>query len=161
MRELLLTFSVAGRLYAVRTQFVREIVFLSATFSLPGQPRIVHGFVYLRGESIPVVSLRALFGDTAAEPDIYAPFVVIRGDGALALLADQVLDIIDPAAVQLQVSSATSSVNDCAESVFQTDAGDVTVLSLERLLLTQERERIVDLQRQIEARLVECEAGTR
>jgi chemotaxis signal transduction protein len=163
MDELFLIFSVADRLYALQTHLIREIVFVSAMSSLPGQPRIVEGFLNLRGESVAVVSLRTLFGEPPAPPDVYAPVLVLRGDGgsAPALLADEVLDLARSSTVSLQSPAAASSVNDCAEWTFQSGPANVTVLSAERLLLVQERERIAELQRQAEARLADCEGGTR
>lgn len=160
MRELLLILSVADQLYGLPTGLVREIVFLCATSSLPGQPSILHGFVNLRGESIPIVSLRSLFREVPAEPDIYAPVIILRGERGLGLLADEVLDVVDLADVQQVAAARDSSVNDCAETQFQTESGNVTVLSAAKLLLAQERERIAELQQQVAARLVECEGGS-
>ncbi len=159
MRELLLVMSVAGRLYALPTRAVREIVFEPAVSTVPGQPRILHGFFNWRGTTVAVISLRSLFGESIESLDLYAPVVVLQGfddHRTLALLADKVLDVVEPDAASFRTPNAVS-VNDCTESVFYTAAGDVTVLSVDRLLLVQEQQRIAELGEKIEARLLECQ----
>src|SRR5690242_20724581 len=100
MRELLLLFSVSDRLYAVRADVVREIIFVTAMSRLPGQPQVVDGFLNYRGETVAVVSLRYLFREPQAEPDLYAPVIVFRDrDRSVALFADEVLDVVDAGAV--------------------------------------------------------------
>src|SRR5689334_16328052 len=161
MPEPFLVIQVADKRCAIRAASIQEIVHVAATGRIPGQPSILHGFLNLRGQMLPVLSLRALFGEQAAEPDLYAPIIVVRDGGRpLALLADDVLETAAVEGAAMEPVRDHQTVNDCAEACFQSPDGPVTVILPDRLLLAKERECLAALQERIAARLEEAE-GTR
>ena len=159
MRDTFLIFSVAGQVLALPAEQVQEVVHVATTTRMPGQPAVLHGFLNLRGRVIPVVSSRALFDEDRAEPDLYAPIIVISARDTFALLADSVDDVTRMGPGELEALAADHSFNDCAVGRFASSAGSVIVLSPERLLLAKERECLADLQAQIEHRLTDLKGA--
>ena len=87
-----LTFRTGDTNCALQLGSVQEIVPLPALIQVPGQPRILEGFLNLRGTMVPVLSLGKLLGGDCAD-DAYAPIlIVLVSDSTLALLVDDVLD---------------------------------------------------------------------
>jgi chemotaxis signal transduction protein len=151
---------VREHLCAIAAREVQEIVHLAASTKLPGQPPVLDGFLNLRGCPIPVVRLHSLFGEGYAEPDLYAPIIVIgTGSARVGLLADSVNEILDVETSALEPLGTNHSFNDCAEACFSSAGGRVTVLSPGRLLIAKERECIAALQAQLEKRCAEAEAA--
>ena len=113
----------------------------------PGLPALLEGFLNLRGEAVPVVRLRRLFGLPEASPGLYTPMVVLKGrEGPLALLVDEVSGVLsasEEAGLPVQEGHA---FNDCVEAEVVLDGRAVHLLSTDRLLLEQERRRIAELQ---------------
>jgi purine-binding chemotaxis protein CheW len=73
-------FDIAGECYAIETALVREVVRLAGLTPLPGAPDFLAGVTNLRGQILPVIDLRELFGvpgEGAAEPSR----VLVLGDG--------------------------------------------------------------------------------
>jgi purine-binding chemotaxis protein CheW len=157
MRNKFVVFRVAGYLCAIRACEVEEILHIAATTRLPGQPPVLHGFLNLRGDAVPVVTLsRLLFGEISTEPGLYSPLIVLRpGQVRVAMLADAAEDILQLHDDALQPLGTNHSFNDCAEAVFSSEQGTVTVLSPQRLLLAKERECIAILQAEAQRRLSE------
>lgn len=81
---------------------VAQIVPLVALRPVPGAPELVEGAFVLRGEPVPVISLRVALG-VAARSSLSDLLVVCRGRGRqVALHVDEVLGVraIDPAALR-------------------------------------------------------------
>ena len=63
-------FKLAGQLYAISSQDIREMVSLSAIHSLPDSPSYVRGVMNLRGDVIPVIDMRLRLGMTSALQEV-------------------------------------------------------------------------------------------
>ena len=162
MTKSYLVFHAAQDRYAIEANEVREIVHLPDTIRMPGQPTVLHGFLNLRGQSVPVVSLAALFKQSnPTEPGLYAP-VIVLGTGSdpsrLAILADAVEEVTTVSAESIEPVDRNHSFNDCATAQFSTNEGMIAVLTAERLLLAKEQLCIASLQEQVEKRLADIRA---
>jgi purine-binding chemotaxis protein CheW len=104
------TFQVDGVTYALPLEQVREVVRMVAVTPLPAAPAWVVGAVNLRGTLVPMIDVRALMSGRPADIDPSQMFVVAHASGQmLALVADEVEDIV-------QISPATVQVSEDAES---------------------------------------------
>ncbi|OGG54320.1 MAG: hypothetical protein A3F84_14840 [Candidatus Handelsmanbacteria bacterium RIFCSPLOWO2_12_FULL_64_10] len=143
----LMVFTLAGQSCAIPLKSVREVVPMAQLARPPGLPALLEGFLNLRGEAVPVVRLRRLFGLPEASPGLYTPMVVLKGrEGPLALLVDEVSGVLsasEEAGLPVQEGHA---FNDCVEAEVVLDGRAVHLLSTDRLLLEQERRRIAELQ---------------
>ncbi|MEP6999295.1 MAG: chemotaxis protein CheW [bacterium] len=73
-----LLFSVDTRRYALPLRQVAEVVPAVNVHGLPGAPSIVEGVVNVRGEILPVLSLRARMGHAPREVQATEYFILVR-----------------------------------------------------------------------------------
>ncbi|WP_283148032.1 chemotaxis protein CheW [Silvimonas soli] len=60
-----LTFSLAGELFAIPIEHIREIIEFNGLTEIPLMPSFLRGVINLRGAVVPVIDLAARFGRTA------------------------------------------------------------------------------------------------
>jgi len=146
---------------AFRVEQVQEIIAIPATIKVPGQPSILEGFLNLRGTVVPVVRMAALF-NLVSPPDLHAPVIIIRTrNGTTAFLADEVDSVLTVSSDDLHALKPNHTATEFAEAEFV--AGDQTyvLLDCDRLLLSEERRRMTELQAQIDHRRRAIEAPGR
>jgi purine-binding chemotaxis protein CheW len=144
---------------AIPSTQVAELILIPSLIRLPGQPAILDGFLNLRGVAVPVAPLLRLFLQSAPEPALHTPLVVIRvPNGLLALRVDTVEEVVTLDHDAFLQYAPSDSLNDCATAQFHWNGQEVALLSPERLLLTKERECIAGLQAQVQQRLHNLEA---
>ncbi|MGQ0647111.1 MAG: chemotaxis protein CheW [Gemmatimonadaceae bacterium] len=94
MTRQLLVVEAAGRLYALPSEFVREITNMLPATRIPGAADDVRGLVNLRGQLFAVLDLAHRVSGTASaasEPDV----VVLSAEGkTLGVLVDDVREVI-------------------------------------------------------------------
>ena len=133
---------------------IREIVHRAALLSTPGQPRILEGFLNLRGEAIPVIPLRRLFGLPDGPPDLYTPLIVIDAGGVQAALeADEAESVLEIRAADMRALPAEASPEHCAEGVANAGDRQILLLSCAKILYQQEKQCLADLQTTMATRL--------
>jgi purine-binding chemotaxis protein CheW len=89
------SFKVGDESYGIDIQLVREIRAWSATTQLPNTPQFVRGVINLRGIIVPILDLRARFGQGTTEPGTaHVVIVVAIGSRLAGILVDSVSDIV-------------------------------------------------------------------
>ncbi len=73
----LVVFDLAGEVYGVSIETVREIIRMQAVTYVPDAPDFVEGVINLRGRVIPVVDVRKRFGLTVTEATAESRVVVV------------------------------------------------------------------------------------
>lgn len=89
----LLIIELAGGLYGVDADAVREIVGFPGATRLPGAPPHVKGVVNLRGQLLTVVDISHRLTGTPATSSEGSTVVINSGDRVLGLLVDDVHDV--------------------------------------------------------------------
>lgn len=103
-----------------------------------------------------MIQLRRLFHQEERDPQRYTPLVLVSAGGVMiALEGDAVEEVVEMNGISLQPLDKDHSANDCAEGMFFWNGREVVLLSCERLLLAQERERVHALQAVAQERLAE------
>jgi len=138
-------FRVGAELYGLEISGVREIDRLRPVTRVPQALSFVEGVVNLRGTIIPVIDLARRFGLAASEPDRRARIVIASLNGQLVgLVVSAVTEVVAIAATaigppppltfepQARFVSGMARVKDEL----------ITILSLERLLSTEELEQL-------------------
>ena len=98
MTSLLLAAESGGSLYAVPSEFVREITPMVAVTRIPKAPDYVRGLLNLRGVLLTVIDLAQRLGREPARA-IDASVLVLNVDGkTLGLLVDDVHEVFEPEA---------------------------------------------------------------
>jgi purine-binding chemotaxis protein CheW len=146
---------VADQSYGVPVANIREIVHRAALVSTPGQPHILEGFLNLRGEALPVIPLRRLFGLPDGPPDLYTPLVIIDAQGIEAALeADEAESVLEIRAEDMRALPAEASPEQCAEAVANTGGHQILLLSCAKILYEQEKQCLGALQATMATRLL-------
>ncbi|WP_027314666.1 chemotaxis protein CheW [Microvirga flocculans] len=161
----IIVFDVCGTACALHRSAVRELLPLPRLWRPPVLPRSVAGFFNLSGQAVPVLRLDVLFGLEQADQDpedaLYRHLILFEGKGASgvqALLADRVLDVVRLGMSDVFPVREAETLNGCVEAEVSWNGQLVHLLSVERLLLAEERQALAELSRQAQNRLGEWAA---
>lgn len=105
------TFDLAGQTFGVDVRYVREILDRINMTLIPNAPSEIEGMIDIRGESIPIMDLSSRLGlrriDESADTRIIV-FELRRSTGswAVGVLAEQVRDVTEVAASQIETPPA-------------------------------------------------------
>jgi purine-binding chemotaxis protein CheW len=88
-------FELAGTAYAVPSQSVQQMEMVEQITPVPNSPPFVDGVVFVRGQVVPVVNLRARFGFERAPLDMKTRLMVVaHSDRSVGLLVDSAREFI-------------------------------------------------------------------
>ncbi|MCX8022470.1 MAG: chemotaxis protein CheW [Syntrophorhabdaceae bacterium] len=94
-REHYILFKLVGTTYAVKSNDVQQMEMVEHITPVPNAPSFVEGLVFLRGEVIPAINLRARFGFEKVEYDIKTRIIVVqRGSRKVGLIVDNAREFI-------------------------------------------------------------------
>ena len=131
-------FEVAGRVFALDVNSVREVVRWQPVTPLPKAPALIDGVIDLRGAVVPVVDLgRALNGEPAKISDCTRIAVAEVEGLVLGLVVDAAIEVlaVSVAAMEDPPSLATQAGYDATRAIVRRpNAEPILVLSLENLL---------------------------
>jgi len=152
----LLVFDVGEQTCALPLDAVVEILPMASLSRLPGAPSILEGFLNLGGTAIPVLRISRLLEAPFVQIGLYTPLIIVRQANArLGLLVSGIRQI----AASSQCAAMVLAGHGMVENGVNLDGKIVPILSMETLLLEQERKRISDLQEVQQERLRELEEG--
>lgn len=88
-------FELAGTAYAVASEDVQQMEMIEQITPVPDAPSFVDGVVFVRGQVVPVVNLRARFGFERVAPDLKTRLVVVARQGrTVGLLVDSAREFL-------------------------------------------------------------------
>ena len=159
-----LLMDVAGAEMALPMSAVAEILPVTRFERQAAWPRILAGFMNLRGQAVGVIDLACVLDADRApgRPDLYSHVVRLkdsRTDAPLALLVDRASDIARQADGFTTVDESTSA-NGAISGQLEFEGRLVPRLDPNRILLLQEETRVAELARTLQARLREAEGAT-
>jgi len=132
-----ITFQIGEREFGVDIMAVREIRGWSKATKIPNAPLAILGVVNLRGAIIPILDLRACFGEDLTKVEkSHVVIIVLIGTRVAGILVDAVSDILSVHHNDIQpVPEVDRHGRDAMVSeVIVIDKRLVGVLSLERLM---------------------------
>lgn len=102
-----LTFGLAGEVFALNADCVREILDVIPVTTVPGARDFVPGLINVRGKVVPLADLRVRFGMDAADDSIDTRFVVVEIELAgeptiVGLRADKVYEVTGIAGASIE-----------------------------------------------------------
>ena len=99
----LVSFMVAGEEYGVEVLRVREIIRLPEITKMPNTPAHIEGIINLRGQVIPIISMRKRFGILDSDHSSQTRIIVMDMDGGLnGFIVDAVSEVIRIRASEIQ-----------------------------------------------------------
>lgn len=143
-----LQFELAGQAYALPLEQVREVTLAPAqTTVLPQTDVMMLGVMPLRGDLLPLISMRALLG-LPPKPSIAGDRVVVArlGEASLGLVVDGVRAILrvrkqDVGAVPSVLNRGAGEAR--IDAIVRTSSGLVSVLATERVFLEETVAQII------------------
>lgn len=93
--ENFILFQLVGTTYAIRSNDVEQMEMVEHITPVPNAPYFVEGLVFLRGEVIPAINLRARFGFEKVEYDIKTRIIVVqKGTRKVGLIVDNAREFV-------------------------------------------------------------------
>ncbi|PKK89880.1 MAG: chemotaxis protein CheW [Candidatus Wallbacteria bacterium HGW-Wallbacteria-1] len=131
-----LTFQLAGEIYGLEILKVQEIIGLMKVTRVPLAPGFVRGVINLRGKVIPVVDLRLKFSMDMKEDTDRTCIIVVQVSGTsgniiMGIIVDEVSEVMDIAASQLEPAPSFGSSVDTAFILGIGKVGDRVVMLLD------------------------------
>lgn len=153
-------FAMSGRRLALPLYDVRRIVPLPRLQAAVGAPRFVEGFFDFQGRAAAALRLDRLF-DLDEEPlGLYAPLIVLHQEEPLiALHVARVTSIVDLPTSSLQAIGEGETFNGCVVGRFGAGGDTAFLLSVQNLLLAEERARLAAHMAMRDRRLDALRAG--
>lgn len=136
MHRELITFEVAGQIFALDIMAIREIRAWTPVTPMPRVPSYVAGVVNLRGTVLPVIDLAARLGWAATEATPRHAIIVCQVNGqSQGLIVDSVSDIValDTDKLQPPPTTGQEDVTPFLEGLAAIEERMVMVLDLQAL----------------------------
>ena len=142
-----LTFSIGDVMFGIEMRYITEIIGMQKTTELPDMPDYMKGIINLRGEIIPVLDVRLLFGKEMRQFDDRTCVIVIDIAGIpIGLIVDRVSEVVVISAGAVsEVPKANGQNNRFVKNIGKTANGVVLILDCEKLLKDEEIEAISEL----------------
>jgi purine-binding chemotaxis protein CheW len=102
----LVVFRIADHRFGFRLDDVGEIIRVPRLAHMPLGPRSLEGLANLRGEVLPVVSLRRLLSVPEAPRDDAARVIVLDGDARVGFIVDRIDNLVSVPAHRMELGSA-------------------------------------------------------
>ncbi len=141
--EQLVTFILDKEEYGIRIMQVQEINRLEEITEVPKAPAFIDGVTNLRGNIIPVLNIRTLFGMTAREADDKSRIIIVDiGGNKTGILVDQVNEVMRLSKNDIDQTPAivSGAGNKFMDGICKLNGGErmVTMLNVEQLLTSDE-----------------------
>ncbi|MFM9844672.1 MAG: chemotaxis protein CheW [Dongiaceae bacterium] len=131
-------FRVGAESYGVDIRLVREIRAWSPTTNLPNTPDYVRGVINIRGSIVPILDVRARFGQGQTDASkAHVVIVVAIGARLVGLLVDAVSDIVAVSETDVKAVPDVSgaSAHECLEGIVTINEQMVALVAAERIAL--------------------------
>lgn len=120
--------------YALPLAQVARAVRMVAVTPVPDEPPWMLGLIDMAGQVVPVIDLRRRFAYPARPPALTDRLLIVQvADQRLALMVDDVLKVLEPAAAQLETAPSTLA---------QSQPLRATIREAEQLILVLDAERL-------------------
>lgn len=139
----LVVFALAGELFAVAVERVREVIRAHDITRVPQAPEHVRGVQNMRGSILPVLEIRTRLGLPPSELTAASRVLVVEARSRLiGLLVDTVLQVarVKRSAISAPPAEVRSTLSQHIESLARVDGRTALLLELDKLLLLNDHE---------------------
>jgi purine-binding chemotaxis protein CheW len=142
----LVMFTLSRQRYALRLPVVQQVVRMVEITPLPKAPEIVRGVVNLRGNIIPVFSVRKRFGLPEDEPNLSDQLIIANtATRTVALVVDSVNDVVEQRADEIVETTTIVPGAKYVEGIAKLEDGILFIHDLDRFLSSEEENRLHEL----------------
>lgn len=142
-----ITFLVDTEEYGVNALQVKEIIRYFEPVKVPNAPEPILGVINFRGEVIPVVDLRRVFGLNPLQIDQFTVIIIVEMEGKIfGMVVDRVLDMVNVPLSKLSPNSGSvSNINQkYLKTILKINGRLILVLDLDKVI-TFETDKIASL----------------
>lgn len=124
--------------YGINIKYIQNIVRMQSITRVPKAPYFIKGVINLRGEIIPVMSIRLRFGLEEEEDTFNTRIIIVKISGnAIGLIVDEVKEVTN--ILEEDIQTVQGDIND-ERSNYITGVGKlkeelVTILNLEGFII--------------------------
>ena len=139
--EPFILFELAGTTYGVPSRLVQQMEKVEHITPVPNAPPFVEGLVFLRGQVVPAISLRARFGFPRVPHDVRTRLVVLHTDArTVGLVVDTAREFvrIPLSAIQPAPEAVPGTSDRYLEGIAELNGRLILILSVEAVLATPE-----------------------
>jgi purine-binding chemotaxis protein CheW len=132
MENMYLNFFVGEGVYGVEIRYVLQIIGLPEINAMPEMPMYMKGFINLRGNVSPVVSMRERFGQFEEPYNERTCVVIVQvGEREIGLIVDAIKETITIEPEKISPQPSTTQGEDTAYiiGIARLDGGSVSILS--------------------------------
>jgi purine-binding chemotaxis protein CheW len=136
MQNMYLNFYVGEGVYGVEIRYVLQIIGLPEINAMPEMPMFMKGFINLRGNVIPVVSMRERFGQVEEPYNERTCVVIVQvGEREIGLIVDAIKETItiEPEKISPQPSTAQGENNAYIIGIAQLDTGVSILIDVQKM----------------------------
>ena len=140
-----LTFVIGGEMFAVGILNIREIIEYGDLTTMPMMPGFIRGVINLRGRVVPVVDLKARFGEDAAEAGKRTCIVIVEvqvdgGKQYMGVMVDAVSEVLEipQSEIEPPPSFGAKIRADFIAGMGKVDGKFVIILDIQRVLSADE-----------------------
>lgn len=140
-------FRIGSEEYGIDIECIKGIEDKVSVSSVPNRPSYILGIISLRGEVIPVFSLRKKFGKEETNDEFARLIVVSLNDNKVAFKVDEVTKIVDVEDNELHDIPTICQSEDTkyAKSVAKIEGGLVVVLDVEDALDDEQKKQLKEV----------------
>jgi purine-binding chemotaxis protein CheW len=133
----LCTFRLGELQIGIDVMLVQEVIRRQVATRVPLASEVIHGLINLRGEIVTTIDLRRRFGlQPHADQDETMNVVIRTADGPVALVVDEIGDVIDAdeSLFELPPPTLTGPHREYITGVFKLDGALLLLIDLEKVL---------------------------
>lgn len=107
-----LTFYIGDQIYGIEIPYLIEIIGVPHITIVPGVPNYIKGIINVRSKVLPVINVRSRFGKEEVEfNERTCTIIVAVGEVSVALIVDEVLDVLSVTAARKSEMPNLNNVN--------------------------------------------------
>jgi purine-binding chemotaxis protein CheW len=144
--ETFVLLELAGTTYAIRSNFVQQVMMIEHVTPVPNAISVVEGVVHARGRVVPALNLRVRFGFEKVPFDLRSRLIIVSVDGrVIGLLADSAREFvrIPIASIEAPPEGITGLTGKYLEGVVSLKGRLILVLRLDQVIDVGDTEAIV------------------
>lgn len=147
------TFTLAGKEYAVGIHQVREVIRMRAVTAIPDAANFVEGVINLRGKVLPLVNLRKKLGYPAIELSRLNRIIIAQTNGhQVGIIVDKVNDVISFDEAGVESPDAVLKEARYLVGVGKIGKRLVLLVDIQKLLSGDDKANLEEVQARVEIR---------
>jgi purine-binding chemotaxis protein CheW len=138
-------FQLADTDYGIPCRLVKQMEMVEEMTPVPNAPAYVEGLVFIRGEVVPAINLRARFGFDKMPYDLTTRLMVVRsGTRNVGLIVDSAREFVTlpEEALQPTPESISGLSGDYLKGIATIDKRLILILDVDEVLTRQEKEEL-------------------